>query len=65
MTEPTSDLPTPSEFGESWDSPSATHGDFHNRPDFRGSEEQRVYCPCENPLTDPDPDCPVHGGENA
>jgi len=32
-------LPDPSEFGESFDDPVGSHGDFHDRPDFRGHDE--------------------------
>jgi hypothetical protein len=50
-------LPTP----ESADHPSATHGDFHDRPGFRGHDETIVYCPCDDPMDAPDSECPVHG----
>jgi hypothetical protein len=35
----TPSLPQPSEFGESFSDPVATHGDFHKRPGFRGHNE--------------------------
>jgi len=44
MTEPIDDpLPDPSEFGESRDDLSATHGDFHHRPGFRGHDELLLH----------------------
>lgn len=40
--------------------PSVTHGDFHKRPGFQSGLEV-LYCPCEEPLINPDPDCRIHG----
>lgn len=38
-------LPSPSELGLSEDHPLVAHGDFHSRPDFRGSDEVLVLDP--------------------